>query len=182
MGSGADHKVGVYNTPPELTILSPEAGASFEKGALIELDAMVRDSQDDSDELSVGWSSQIDGFLGDDPPSQSGEVYLGISELTAGEHVVTLTVLDTQGDSAQTSVNFSVGEVVTMIRTPTPLEVPQQCFWPDRSVATCMNSVSRYSLLERPPMSNKMPTHSQRAWRPVGMGSCGKVIRMKKDG
>ena len=107
----ADHKVGVYNTPPELTILSPEAGASFEEGALIELEAMVRDSQDDSDELSVSWSSQLDGFLGDDPPSQSGEVYLGISELTAGEHVVTLTVLDTQGDSAQTSVNFSVGEV-----------------------------------------------------------------------
>ena len=53
----ADHKVGVYNTPPELTILSPEAGASFEEGALIELDAMVRDSQDDSDELSVSWSS-----------------------------------------------------------------------------------------------------------------------------
>ena len=107
----ADHKVGVYNTPPELTILSPEAGASFDEGVLIEFDAVVRDSQDDSDELSVTWSSQVDGFLGDDPPSQSGEVYLGISELTVGEHVVTLTVLDTQGDSAQTSVNFSVGEI-----------------------------------------------------------------------
>jgi hypothetical protein len=106
----ADHKVGVYNTPPEVSILSPEGGENYEYGELVEFDAIARDSQDDSDELSVSWSSQLDGFLGEDAPSQSGEVYLGVSALTEGEHVITLTVIDTHGDSSQTSVAVSIGE------------------------------------------------------------------------
>jgi hypothetical protein len=106
----ADHKVGVYNTPPEVSIIVPAGGENYEQGNLVEFDALARDSQDDSDELSVSWSSQLDGFLGEAPPSQSGEVYLGVSALSQGEHVITLTAIDTHGDSAQISVDISIGE------------------------------------------------------------------------
>ncbi len=60
----ADHKVGVYNTPPELSIIHPGAGDAFEYGELVELEALAQDSQDSSEALSVSWSSQLDGYLG----------------------------------------------------------------------------------------------------------------------
>lgn len=105
----SEKAVGIFNTPPSASIISPAAGDQFAGDTLVELRGLARDSQDDSELLLVSWSSSIDGELGVDPPNSNGDVYLGVSALTEGEHVITLTVVDTSGDSASDAVNLIIG-------------------------------------------------------------------------
>lgn len=105
----ADNGVQVYNTPPVISIVRPLDGTSFSPEELIEIEAVAEDSQDFPEELSLYWTSSIDGDLGEGSPDSNGEIYLALTELTAGNHALTLTVVDTDGESASESVGFEVG-------------------------------------------------------------------------
>ncbi len=103
-----DNKVGVYNTPPAVSIVSPADGAALDPGTLVELLGAANDSQDAPTALAVVWESSIDGVLGTDPPDGDGNVYFATDRLTSGDHVITLTAVDTDAESASTSVAVSV--------------------------------------------------------------------------
>ena len=105
----ADKSVQVFNTPPALSIVRPLDGTSFSPEALIEIEAVAEDSQDSPDALSLYWTSSLDGDLGEGNPDVNGEIYLALTELTAGTHALTLTVVDTDGESVSESVGFEVG-------------------------------------------------------------------------
>ena len=103
-----DNSLGVYNTPPSAAILSPVGGEQYAPGDLIELRGVVKDSQDASTDLLLSWSSSMDGVLGEDPADANGDAYLAVSELSSGIQVITLTVIDSNGESASAAVDFSV--------------------------------------------------------------------------
>ena len=105
----ADHKVAVFNTPPAISIVRPLDGDAFEPDDVIEIEAVAEDSQDPPEELRLYWTSSLDGDLGEGSPDSNGEVYLALSELSSGTHALTLTVVDTDGESASQSVGFDVG-------------------------------------------------------------------------
>jgi hypothetical protein len=111
-----DNKVGVYNTPPTVSVLSPADAATFDPGVLVEFFAVADDAQDDPDALAIAWESSLDGPLGDNPPDGDGNVYLATNTLSAGDHVITVTALDTDAESASASLSLTVGDGGT---TPT---------------------------------------------------------------
>lgn len=110
LGAGcADKSVQVFNTPPALSIVRPLDGTSFSPEERIEIEAVAEDSQDSPDLLSLYWTSSLDGALGEGNPDVNGQIYLALTELTAGTHALTLTVVDTDGESVSESVGFDVG-------------------------------------------------------------------------
>ena len=105
----AEQGVKVYNSPPGVSIISPAGGEDFAGDALIELIARADDAQDGPEALEVNVISSLDGVLGQDPPDASGDIYLPLTGLSAGPHVITVSVVDSGGESAEDSVNFTVG-------------------------------------------------------------------------
>ncbi len=103
-----DNKVGAYNTPPTVSVLAPADGAQFDPGALVELFGAAQDGQDQETDIAISWSSSIDGVLGTEPPDGDGNVYLAVNGLSSGDHVITLTAVDTDAESASTSVGINV--------------------------------------------------------------------------
>ncbi len=104
-----DQSVGVYNTPPVVSIVRPLDGSAFDPNEVIEIEAVADDSQDAPEELSLYWTSSLDGQLGEGAPDSNGEIYLALTELTAGVQAITLTVVDTNGESASETVSLNVG-------------------------------------------------------------------------
>lgn len=115
----SDQKVQVYNTPPAVSVLSPTDGQLFGPGDLVEFYGVAEDSQDDSTALLVSWASNIDGELGTDPPDSEGTVYLATTGLSGGDHAITLTAVDTDGESASTSIAISVEQGGSSVGSPT---------------------------------------------------------------
>jgi hypothetical protein len=103
-----DNKVGVYNTPPTVSVLAPADGAQFNPGDLVEFLGAAQDGQDPETDLTISWESSIDGVIGTDPPDGDGNVYLATNALSSGQHIVTLTAVDTDAESASTSLTLDV--------------------------------------------------------------------------
>ena len=103
----SEHSVGDFNTAPAAAISSPEDGDTFDPGVTIELVGKVNDSQG-VDALTVTWSSSVDGDLGGTPADGSGLVYLGVSSLSAGSHVITLSVEDEGFLSSSDAITISI--------------------------------------------------------------------------
>lgn len=97
------------NRPPVLTIASPPDGASFPRGRVsVTFTASVSDP--DGDPVTVTWSSDLDGNLGDGT---------GISRanLSFGEHTITATATDARGLSARDRIT------VTIVNEPPTVEL-----------------------------------------------------------
>lgn len=109
---GSDNKVGYYNTAPSVSIVSPPDGSSFDEGTSLTLEALVDDDFDAPQDLSVAWSSDRDGALvGALPADGGGLVTYTTANLSAGNHVITLQVVDKDGESAKATVSLTISEV-----------------------------------------------------------------------
>lgn len=88
------------NNNPEVDILSPSDGSTYESGTPIQFTAFATDVEDGQlDRYSFVWSSDIDGAFALD----SSFVY---SELSIGSHTIAVTVTDS--DEAQASDQISI--------------------------------------------------------------------------
>ena len=105
----SDKLVAPYNTPPNASIVTPSDEAVLDGSALIELVGVARDAQDDAMSLTVSWSSSVDGELGGgNPINSNGDTTLGVTSLSNGDHVLTLTAVDTDGESASDAIKVTV--------------------------------------------------------------------------
>jgi hypothetical protein len=102
-----EQSVAVFNTPPAAQISSPENGATFDPGDLIELAGKVADNQG-VETLSAYWQSDRDGALGESAPDSGGLVYLAVATLSAGTHVVTLLVEDSDLLSGSDAISLII--------------------------------------------------------------------------
>ena len=106
---GTEVKVGTYNSEPSATILYPGNDAQFNEGEVIEFEARVSDSYDSPEDLEAIWSSDLEGELeAGSLPSVDGSLYYSTANLSVGNHVVSLTVFDTDGASTQTNVQIEI--------------------------------------------------------------------------
>lgn len=114
-----DNKLSVYNTPPSVSITSPEDSSAFQPDTLIELFGVVRDAQQDTSTLELSVSSSLDGDLGVPAADDDGYVYMALTQLSAGQHALTLTAIDNDGVSGLATVTIDVGFGGDAVGAPT---------------------------------------------------------------
>ncbi len=104
-----DKGVSVYNTAPTAGILAPTDGSSVDAGSLVEFYGTVGDAQTSPPDLLVTWSSDVDGPLDSTPAAIDGSLHYATSSLSSGDHAITLTAVDENGLSAQSTIGLHVG-------------------------------------------------------------------------
>lgn len=100
----------VDNGPPTITIIAPDEGALFAVDDLIVFEALVDDAEESADNLFVtveasGMSAEV--VSGN---ATSAGQYSGAGYADAGDHLVTMTVTDSYGKTAQDTVTIEVFE------------------------------------------------------------------------
>jgi len=85
------------STPPVVSVTAPLDGATVNEGDPITFAATVTDEEDPAASLTVDWNSSLDGSLSSGPPDSSGNSTFISSALSAGTHVMSITVTDTDG-------------------------------------------------------------------------------------
>ena len=121
--STSDQSNAVFTVPnhaPFVSILSPTAGQAFAGSQQIVFEASARDIEDGAlSGASLQWSSSIDGALG------TGATLLKqASQLSPGNHTITVTATDSATGSAFATVNISVA--AAPVATSADLAVTQE--------------------------------------------------------
>jgi subtilisin family serine protease len=90
------------NEAPVVSITSPSPGAVFVEGEAVLLEGSGSDPEDGAlGGAALAWSSDRDGALGNG-------TQLTVTTLSAGSHVLTLTVTDSEGATGSASVSITV--------------------------------------------------------------------------
>jgi hypothetical protein len=113
MGCESDAGVTTYTTPPNASITAPANESGFAEGDAISFRGLVDDAQDPSEDLIIIWSSDIDGGLYEGNLSDAdGYVEFVTANLSAGNHIITLSVVDSDAEKATDTVKISVTDLV----------------------------------------------------------------------
>jgi len=94
---------------PEVTITSPDDGASFETDAQVTFTGEATDATTAPDDLVFEWSSSEDGVL-DGALSTGGESVLVTDGLSAGPHTITLRVTDDDDEVGVDQINITLAD------------------------------------------------------------------------
>ena len=95
------------NGPPTVQISQPSGGSEHIEGTVVTFAGIVSDARGVT-ELQVEWFSTLDGVLDTSGPSTSGALAFSRSDLSLGQHTVTVTVTDTGSLGATDTVIFTV--------------------------------------------------------------------------
>ena len=109
---------------------------------LIQFSALVQDLEDAPEDLSIQWSSNIDGpLILDTTPDSSGEMF-DYTYLSEGQHAIELSVTDSSGKTTAEEVVIRVGGVnnIPGVQSFLPM-INKPFYW-----------VRRFCLLEQLPM------------------------------
>jgi hypothetical protein len=109
---GGDQKVGVFNTAPSASITSPPDGSAFDEGAVVTFEALVSDDFDPLSALNIGWSSDRDGALESaGSGADNGIVTFSTANLSAGNHAITLLVVDSEGEGGSATIALTIHDL-----------------------------------------------------------------------
>jgi hypothetical protein len=101
----SDSTFAVVKKSPEVLIVSPAANSHFFLNEMIILEGRGYDLEDGPlGDDSFSWSSDADGTLG------SGRV-LSVDDLSSGEHTITLSGEDSDGNVESASINITISSV-----------------------------------------------------------------------
>ncbi|MBD5781196.1 DUF1349 domain-containing protein [Pelagicoccus sp. NFK12] len=91
---------------PQVTIRRPTAGAVYEQGSVINLEAVAIDAEDGDISSGIRWHSSLDG-----PFDETGRRF-STPALSPGIHTVTASVLDSGLQLGEASVTFEIEPLV----------------------------------------------------------------------
>ena len=97
------------NQPPSCAITSPASGAGGGEGLTSTFLGTVDDTDIGPEALTVSWSSDVDGALGESAPGSDGFVTISSSALSIATHTISMTVSDEVGAVCVDDIVFIVG-------------------------------------------------------------------------
>lgn len=95
---------------PVVEILSPTDGEIYAHGTTIVFEGNATDTEDAPEAITVNWASSLEGTLGITVIPDSNGDFVGVAELTAGQHLITLTGTDTSERTDVANVMIIVNE------------------------------------------------------------------------
>ena len=98
------------DSAPGASILEPEHGAQLREGEVVSFRGVVDDRLTSMTDLVVSWTSSLDGQLFEGPPGTDGVTAFEAGVLSAGNHEITLRVVDPRGLSGSDRVTITVLE------------------------------------------------------------------------
>ena len=111
-GAGGRHEIEILVLPteaPEVQILAPLGDNIYYANQLIQFSAFISDEEDDITDLSIRWSSSLDGELELDTTATSIGEISDYGYLTEGNHAIELRVEDPSGKTSTDEVVIQVG-------------------------------------------------------------------------
>ncbi|MFP4306556.1 MAG: hypothetical protein ACLFQQ_04990 [Desulfococcaceae bacterium] len=115
-GGGGSAPPGGVSPIPEATILTPADGRRFNEGESIPLSGSGMDSADGAlSGASMVWTSSLDGQIG-------AGASLAFDGASVGEHILTLTVTDSDGHADTRSIRITVGNAAPEITLRSPAD------------------------------------------------------------
>jgi len=138
VGATCTHGV-VYTvgTAPEVTVTSPTSGDVVSVGDSVGFAAEISDNEDSPTDLTVEWTSSLDGTLSTAGSDSTGSVAFNSSTLSNGDHDITLTATDTDGLFASELISLTVNALPT---APTVTISPDPAYTDDDLVASASGS------------------------------------------
>ena len=107
-----ENKPTPYNTDPTALITSPTDRTIYAEGDSIIFVGLVDDRQDDVSLLSVSWTSDLDtSFTEVTVPDADGNVQMATSQLSPGNHTITLHVVDLENAEGEDYVSIGVTDL-----------------------------------------------------------------------
>ncbi|MFT5458140.1 MAG: hypothetical protein ACI9K2_004645, partial [Myxococcota bacterium] len=94
---------------PFAVVDAPASGDTVDAGEVVVFEGTVWDDEDDHEELTVRWESDLQGLLDESVPDSDGFVAFG-GTLDAGTHVISLIVTDPDGQWASDAIVLSVDD------------------------------------------------------------------------
>lgn len=98
---------GVFSAPL-VSISTPLSGGEYSYIDDITIKAQVSDAEDAVEDLTLVWTSSLDGELSANSANSSGLASVVLSNLSLGEHVITVTVTDSDELSASASISLFI--------------------------------------------------------------------------
>ena len=96
-GNCSDTTLVSIGTPPVITLSSPLDGDMYSLGGTVSFIGTVTDLEDISSDIQMSWVSDIDGEFSVLGPNSNGEFVNTVSDLSAGQHSITITATDSSG-------------------------------------------------------------------------------------
>ncbi len=93
---------------PVVSIESPEDGGVYSKNQTFVFQAQVADAEDSPQALTLEWRSNVFGVLNNQSSNSQGVAYFVLSSLMAGNHTLTLSATDSDGNVGTDSIAFAV--------------------------------------------------------------------------
>ncbi len=121
MGCPDEEPPAATNQVPVVRVFSPVSGVSIAHGDSLNLTGSCIDPDGAEDTQVAAWTSDIDGELASSSPDGAGNVSESAFGLSAGEHVITLTCTDSEGDSATDSRD----QIFIQANTPPLVEIDE---------------------------------------------------------
>lgn len=108
----AVHNITVIPTQaPNVEIISPVIGGSYYSDQLILFSALITDAEDDVDELTYTWNSNLDGDLPITAPLDADGMVSQYLNLSEGQHAISLVAEDSTGKRSTQTVAITVGGI-----------------------------------------------------------------------
>ena len=96
----------ILNDAPNVNIIEPAPPVSFLQGTPVSFVAELDDDIDLAEDLTVLWTSHLDGALVGEAWSAEDQAGFGTVALSAGDHLITVEVLDSSKESATDSLEI----------------------------------------------------------------------------
>lgn len=124
-------------TPPMVMINDPLSGELFTTGDPITFIGTVTDNEDVASDIVISWVSSIDGVFSNQAANSNGDLYVNTTNLSAGEHTITVTATDPIG---LTDSQILTVVVNTLPTAPTVTLLPSPAYTDDELVANATGS------------------------------------------